>query len=109
MKEYIEREALIKAILDETCYETVEDLEDHVCTIAAENGWIGGIRDAINVVMEAESLSMTVKVAEWNGSPGTSYAGYVCTSCGRYVRDVETYCPNCGAFMLNALDIVCAD
>ena len=38
-------------------------------------------------------------MAEWNSSPGTMYAGWVCTACGRYVPEKENFCPGCVADM----------
>lgn len=89
MADLISRAAAIDAIISETI--------DKVCKASPseDNGWVGGIRDAINAVEEVNAVDAAPVVhGRWTDDE-------CCSECGQYVYqgEMRNYCPCCGAKM----------
>lgn len=105
MSDLIRREDAFKAILGETIYDTVDDVEIHCdASVADSEGWLGGIRNALRAIEYVPSAEPERKKGKWTGD--------CCSCCGvskyNYIKMVDdecapfgtwNFCPNCGADM----------
>ena len=124
MAEYIDREALIKAL--EADFNT--DWADYASKNNFDKDYIDGVRDEYDDVLkiickqrnltdeeteiynnriEAEAADVQpVKRGRWVYSErpefGNPYGSYQCSECKHIVPYKENYCPNCGADMRSA-------
>lgn len=98
MPEYIERDALVKRIVD-------EQAENHVgCGNAGYKiGYHNGLSMARAMVLNAPAADVEpVKHGRWERVPSNGIGGTArCSICGKAIYGYYTmnYCPNCGAKM----------
>ena len=102
MADMISRAAAIDAIISEAIYPDRETI-DKVCEASSckYNGWVGGIRDAINAVEEVNAVDTAPVVhGRWIDIPDKpEWDQKMCSICGDYRCCYGNYCPNCGAKM----------
>lgn len=102
MSDYISRQAAIDAIANCTNCGTPDELRKYVDKHSLENGWTGGVLDAMEAVEDIPAADVVPVVhAKWeNYSPVT----IKCSRCGHVIHDWRysecKYCPNCGAKMV---------
>lgn len=104
MSDLIKREDAINALVNLTCYgiEEMRTLCD--ASVADSEGWLGGIRDAVDEIEALPSAEPERKTGVWISVESNTVNGR-CSVCGYeshlYENDVygEHYCPNCGAWL----------
>ena len=108
MAEYIERREAIDAIVNCTNCGTPDELRKYVDKHSLENGWTGGILDAMGAVEDMPAADVVQIVhARWMPQKG---GGLRCSECGHYALDEpdgnfihvsvpSEFCPHCGVKM----------
>jgi len=111
MGDLIRREDAFKAILGETIYDNVDDVEINCgYSVLDSEGWIGGIRDALRAIEYIPSAEPERKKGEWIKEDLSGYLTpggnsiYHCSECGHTEGPwphprLTNFCPNCGADM----------
>lgn len=100
MNDLIDRRAVIDAIKNQTCLTYEEIFNRCLVSITDENGWLGGIKDAIEAVIGLPSVQPERKKGKWiDKSGGIEGAWNYCSVCGEQAIDLYDFCPNCGADM----------
>lgn len=103
MSDLIRREDAINALVNLTCY-GIEEMRN-LCesSVADSEGWLGGIRDAVDEIDALPSAEPERHRGEW--IDGMSYVNShwrVCSVCHESAPDScggYKFCPNCGADM----------
>ena len=113
MSELISRQAAIDAIAQCTNCGDEDVLREYVLKHGLDNGWTGGILEALDAVKDLPPAQPERKKGEWiygEDSTADCVDGYRCSKCGffvpwdynhkliDYITDYA-YCPKCGARM----------
>lgn len=108
MADFISREEVLKAILEETSSESVEELADFVATRNLYLDWCGGVLQACQTAQEIPTADVRPVVrARWEDETGYIFnllaQRVYCPACKSYAYfypiTTKNYCPNCGADM----------
>lgn len=111
MNDSISRQAAIDAIVNCTNCGDEKTLRAYVAKHSLDNGWSGGILEAIDAVIEVPSAQPERAKGKWYKPVGMmppEYAGvYRCSKCDEIaMRDwkhhkqvLSNFCPNCGVDM----------
>lgn len=111
MADYIDREAVINAIVGLTAYKDVPQIASLVeSQYHYQNDWIGGIHDAVAEVNAIPAADVVPVVhGRWIEEDAYEYGenAWRCSACGEpYVllegtpkQNLYNYCPNCGCAM----------
>ena len=111
MAEYIERQAAIEAIVNCTNCGTPDELRKYVDKHSLENGWTGGVLDAMEAVedMPAADVAPVVHgywIVHENADvfEGYEVPMFECSKCRAWKEDDSDFCPDCGADMRGEQD-----
>ena len=107
MDEYIEKQAAIDAIVNCTNCGTPDELRKDVDKHSLENGWTGGVLDAMEAVddMPAADVVKVRHAKDVYKQYNKHHCEFMCSLCGGWIGVIEggdcdfNYCPNCGAKM----------
>jgi len=95
MSELIERQAAIDAIVQCTNCGDEDTLREYVLKHSLDNGWTGGILEALDAVKDLPPVQPERKKGEWSDG----YRWQRCSLCKQTGKKSWNYCPNCGADM----------
>lgn len=99
MSNLISREDAINALVNLTCY-GIEEMRN-LCesSVADSEGWLGGIRDAVDEIETLPSAEpeRTAKVKRCSFGEYLTYDFDGQCDCGKWVDSLWNYCPSCGA------------
>ena len=110
MSDIISRQNAIDALVNLTCYgiEEMRTLCD--ASVADSEGWLGGIRDAVDEIEALPSAEPERKKGRWIYDTervwhdGGIYVQYHCSECRfQIIGSLYNYCPCCGADMRGEL------
>jgi len=111
MNELIDRQAAIDAIVQCTNCGDEDTLREYVLKHSLDNGWTGGILEALDAVKDSPPAQPEPHEGYWidkgwNGDwawqidgRGNCWRVIECSECGKRVLVESNYCPNCGAKM----------
>ena len=93
----IDRQAAIDAIANCTNCGTPDELRKYVDKHSLENGWTGGVLDAMEAVEDIPAADVVpVRLGEWLDG----YKMQTCSLCKCRGKKSWTFCPHCGARMI---------
>ena len=97
MDDLISRQAAIDAIANCTNCGTPDELRKYVDKHSLENGWTGGVLDAMEAVEDIPAADVVpVRLGEWLDG----YKMQTCSLCKCRGKKSWTFCPHCGARMI---------
>ena len=105
MSELIERQAAIDAIVQCTNCGDEDTLREYVLKHSLDNGWTGGILEALDAVKDLPTAQPEREEGEW--IPVTNgRGGHECNKCHEYAPSYQDgdehltkFCPYCGTKM----------
>jgi len=110
MSDLIDRQQAIDAIAQCTNCGDEDTLREYVLKHSLDNGWTGGVLEALDAVKNLPPAQPEPHEGHWIGSDGS----YICSECNgspldfidtmgasfdAYVETPMKFCPNCGAKM----------
>ena len=109
MSELIDRQAAIDAIVQCTNCGDENTLREYVLKHSLDNGWTGGILEALDAVKDLPPAQPERKEGHW--IEGKIYRDVIecnCSECGQLMTTAASvrmnFCPNCGADMRGEKD-----
>ena len=101
----ISRKAAIDAIVAQTIGYTVDEIKAECDeNILKENGYLGGLKNAIEAI-EDMSPAQPQRTGRWESGTDLDREWCICSECFHQQYDKTNYCPNCGARMKEPEDI----
>ncbi len=95
----INRQDALDAIVNCTNCGDEKTLRAYVAKHNLDNGWTGGILEAIDAIEDlpsAQPEKETPKRVLWSGWKGMRDTRYKCPNCKKPVRNTDIYCHRCG-------------
>ena len=109
MSELIDRQATIDAIVQCTNCGDENTLREYVLKHSLDNGWTGGILEALDAVKDLPPAQPELHEGYW--IEGKIYRDVIecnCSECGQLMTTAASvrmnFCPNCGADMRGEKD-----
>ena len=111
MDDLISRQVAIDAIVQCTNCGDEDALREYVLKHSLDNGWTGGILEALDAVKDLPTAQPEQKEGHWidkgwdgdwawqTDGRGNCWRVIECSECGKSVLVESNYCPNCGAKM----------
>ena len=109
MNDLINRQAAIDAIVQCTNCGDEDTLREYVLKHSLDNGWTGGILEALDAVKDLPPAQPEQKTGKWMPDNRAGGGFWVCSCCKfpseAFAADVlYKFCPNCGADMRGEKD-----
>lgn len=114
MDDLISRQAVLDAIVQCTNCGDEDTLREYVLKHNLDNGWTGGILEALDAVKDLPTAQPEPKEGRWIDKGwdgdwawqidgrGNSWHVWGCSECGKSVFAKSSYCPHCGTKMKGA-------